>query len=72
MKLEETINFGSINPEEMTNSEIREMCGYLYTAKNWRQSHIVVNVNGISTSVSVSDLPKYQKAYKTETGQIKV
>lgn len=72
MKFSET-TFGSIVPEEMTNSEIREMCGYLYTAQQWSLPAIIVDtVGGGKATIEVNELSKYQEAYRIETGQIKL
>lgn len=66
------IVFSSVEPSEMTNAEVRHMCAYLYTAKQWHQDTLPVMVGEDMIEVSVDRLPEYQAAYKIETGQIKL
>lgn len=62
------MTYNSIVPSEMTNEEIRSMCGELFTAKNWNLDHATVKLaNGMEYRVEVSRLSDYQEAYKTET-----
>lgn len=55
--------FNSIVPSEMTTAELRQMCGDLFTAKNWKLKHATVKLaNGLDYKVPVERLAEYQQA----------
>lgn len=59
----------SINPEEMTNSEILSVCTELQTAKNWGFDHgQVVMEDNQCVDIPVSRHKEYQDAYQVITG----
>lgn len=62
--------YGSVNPNNMTNRDIRNMCIELQTAKNWGINEVTVDikVNGLrqATKVAVNQLEKYQEKHRTE------
>lgn len=66
------MTYRSVTPENMTNEELRSICGELFTAKNWGLSFIEVKVKVegfnslLPAVVLVESLPAYQKRYKTE------
>ena len=63
--------YTSIVPSNMSNTELRGICGELVTAANWGISTITIQLsNGLGYKVDVSDLETYQDAVRTECGAI--
>jgi len=62
------MKYSSILILEMSNREIRSICGELYKAKVYRKESIRVEMlNGGHCNVPVDLIGKYQDAYEIET-----
>jgi len=67
------MKLSSIVPSEMSNKELKSICGSLQVAKNWGFSKSRVDLaNGQQYDVDVKDLCDYQEAYQTECGGITI
>lgn len=69
--------YNSIVPSQMTNRELRAICGDIQIAKNWNQDTatvlVKVNTNEYQEyEVDVKRHKDYQDAYRTETGALKL
>lgn len=66
-------SYSSIVPSEMSNSELRGVCGDIQCAKMIGKDTVRVFLTSTGTEydVPVSRHKDYQEAYKTETGGIK-
>ncbi len=63
--------YKSIDPEQMSASEIRNLCEELLTAKNWSQNNVEVKLEtGERKVIPVNKLSDYQSHHKIETGNI--
>ena len=61
--------YSSIEPNQMSNSEIRNMCAELQTAINWGLLAAKVKTRcGTVHSVKVSKIKDFQDAYVAEAG----
>ena len=53
--------YNSIVPSEMTRKELIAMCGDIYTAEQWKQSHAIVKLaNGQEYQVDVKRHSDYE------------
>ena len=67
------MTYSSIVPSEMTNPELKSICGELQTAKEWRLKSATVKLSdGQSHKVDVADLQDYQEAFQTECGALTI
>lgn len=63
--------YKSIDPEQMSSSEIRNLCADLLTAKNWNQNSVEVKLEtGERKVILVNKLSDYQSHHKIEIGNI--
>ncbi len=63
--------FKTIVPWDMSQKELQQIIGSLYTAKNWKLSHATVLLdNGMEYKVNVADIDDYRNELITETGNI--
>ena len=61
--------YDSIVPDQMSNRDIRNLCGELQVAKQQGRKHAVVRLRdgGQIRYIPVSELSTYQKYHKTQT-----
>lgn len=63
--------FKTIVPWNMTQKELRQIVGSLYTAKNWKLTYATVLLdNGMEYKVNVADIDDYRNELITETGAL--
>jgi hypothetical protein len=60
----------SIIPSEMTDKELRVICGHLFTARNWGQNNYVVTLpNGLGYMVNVKNQIDYNNEITKRTNE---
>jgi len=65
-------NYSTLDPEQMTSSELRGIIADLTTAKNWgaANAQVTVGENKALNTVGVRMLQTYREALNTESGGI--
>lgn len=69
--LSQFTSYTSIIPSELSQYQLRSMCGELQTAKNHNLEFITINLNGVKYNNPTSRLKDYQELCKPMTGGIK-